>query len=238
MKNLLLIHGGPGFDDSYFYPYFTNHLSKDSIKTHSFVIGQEINSYSIDSACDEIEAKLQNIGSEDITILGHSYGAFLVLFHHFKYKPQNYKYIFSNWIYDYSWLDKFIANNKKLVDSCPSDNLKNRILHYCELYFEDKSIGLEVLNRINYNDKLNLMLSHESKAITNLSNQLELMQKNMISISCQNEKLIPISYINSICKRYEIKNYILNSYSHFPFIENASEFFAVIKTFLKQSQVE
>lgn len=233
MKNMLLIHGGPGLDDSYFHPYFENYLNKINIKIHSYRIGSTVDVYSINNIIAEIEQHIKMINDDKIIVLSHSYGAFLMLMHHRTFKPTSIKYIFSNWIYDYSWLDMFTSNNKNLEQTCPQGDLKTRTLHYLDCYFENALIGTEVLNKINYNDKQFDLLSEESKLITDLEYEIKQIRDRLTSICCCDEKLIQFEYIHNICLKYNLKSYEIKSKSHFPFNDNPDDFFQIIKEILR-----
>lgn len=223
-QKLLLVHGGPGLDDSYFYPYL-NKL-KFSFDMHSYTIGEMSHECSFEALIQELEHKIDDLDNSDLYLLGHSFGAALILSQN-KKTIGKVKHIFlSNWIYDSAWIDEYFKNfpeerNKKLM------TLKEGFISRIDQYFVDSCIGKHVLDKIQYRDTL---FSKISPIFSNLDlkPKVKTFSKKITSISSDGDKITSQKYIDEICRTLEIPNNYIKNAGHFPFVEQSENFCEII----------
>lgn len=226
-KSLVLVHGGPGFDDSYFYPYLLN-LKEVYQEIYSYKLGSRVSNYSIDSLVQELHDYTSSLEGE-ITYLGHSFGAALLI-EAFSGLPcaKNIKLIFSNWISDNKWIDEFFKNHPEAKVIGAGLDLKRRTWKYIQYYFIDLAEGEKVLKRIGYNDEIFEAFS-EYLANLNLDQKIQALQSKTYSIHSTEDRITTKTYINKIEKKRGIESYTVKNAGHFPFIDNPQEFLQVIR---------
>lgn len=233
---MYLVHGGPGLDDSYFYPYFNN--LKDLFEIESHTIGNTITdeNVKIEHLVLELVENINRIDCENIILFGHSFGAALIieLLSSKKIlckKPK--QIIFSNWIVDNKWINLFYDKNPEASEINYSQDFKNYSLKYLQYYFEDTKIGEKVLKNINYNSSLYFSFIHYLLNL-DLHEKLQSIDIPISSISSGKDRITPNSYITYNVTRHNITNYCISNAGHFPFIEETILFKEVIKNIVKE----
>ena len=226
MEKILVLHGGPGLDSSYIKPIFERNLEQYDILAPDFNDKASIKlTYQL--------SKISNYFNESSITICHSFGSLLFLKFLDNFKPKlssNYKIVFSNWIYDYNWLDLFDKKNPKVIANAPTSCLKDQMLYYSSLYFETEklNVGKKILNKINYSDDVNNSIYNQIKDFDSLATLFK-YSEYITSLHCDNERIISPTYINDVCKKYNISNTFLDSSSHFPFIDNEDIYFKTLK---------
>jgi len=91
---ILIVHGGPGFDHSYFLPQMAN-LAKDyqlifydQRASGNSSPGIDSAAFSVDGFVDDIEMLRQSFGIEKLNLMGHSWGGLLAMLYSMTY-PEN-----------------------------------------------------------------------------------------------------------------------------------------------------
>ena len=235
MKKLLVIHGGPGMSNDYILPYL-NSLEKDfDVVGFAYDL---IESPTLDKVVDQLQELLEQINLNETTILAHSFGSIIVLYHYRKYKIEFSRYIFANWIYDNSWLDMFLNNNRAFLEQryFSTGTLKERMHSIIPLYFDSEALGERVLNETRYNDLGFNNLSLEAKAL-NFEHEIGLLAKNIFSIFSKNDRVVDCSYMEKIALKFNIQKFCLNTGAHFPYLDLKSGFFEKIEAFLHMKEI-
>jgi pimeloyl-ACP methyl ester carboxylesterase len=222
-ETLLLIHGGPGMDDSYFFPYVEGLKLRYDVKSYtlgsSYPKGKD---YTIDSLICELNNVIDKIEGE-ITLLGHSFGACLALSIRKDLASRVKHFYLCNWIYDSTWVERFYNNHPETKLFSTTSDLKESSLRYLPYYFEKVEIGNEVLQAISYNDKLQNDLSGYLGSL-DLDRLVSENKDKITSITSDNDKVSPHEYITIITSKYKIKNILISGAGHFSFIDNRKDF--------------
>lgn len=226
MNNIVLIHGGPGLDSSYFGSVFEENLAGYNFIKPDFNLNKFDN---IDSQSLELENLIRKY--DPAYVICHSFGAILFLYYLKQSKNFSTKALFTNWVYDYSWLDEFKINNKSLYENDNSNNIHESMIHYNPIYFEDSQLGLKILGSIKYNDSVCKRVTSDAMNL-NLESTLFEHYSQIKSLHSKEERLIPKHYIENITNKFKIENYYIDGKSHFPFIEYPDSYFKILKEIL------
>lgn len=228
---LLLLHGGPGFDSSYFFPYLSP--LKEHLEIVTYTLGSNAKGYTLDSLLDEYEYELSKLNGKSFSILAHSFSSFLALSKpSIKRMGDINKIFLSNWIYDQKWIDEFNENEGDVDGELP-ESLKELCLHYVKKYFKDTDRGKEVLNGIQYNDRLQEEIGPHFFSIE-LRKEIECLSERIVSISSDYDRITSKDYIKKICDEKALRNYLFTNSGHFPFVEETSKFNSLI---LKEMEI-
>jgi pimeloyl-ACP methyl ester carboxylesterase len=234
---LLLIHGGPGLDDSYFFPYLDT-LKKD-VNILSYQLGTRYKKKDfceISDLVDELNEVITTIKG-DIFILGHSFGACLALSLSNESLDRVKRIILSNWIYDSSWIQLFYDNFPETKKMPKCNNLAEESFQYLPYYFVDLQRGKTVLERISYNDKLQSDLGGYL-SVLDLDSKVNDLKETIVSISSDQDKITPHEYIQKITNKFNIKNHNILGAGHFPFVDKTSEYCLVLQELFKEHYEE
>lgn len=225
---LILLHGGPGFDDSYFYPYLED--LESSFELASYCVGHTINDYTLAQMVEELENFIKGIGERKINILAHSFSAVLIMNIKKKIFEGLNKVILSNWIYDNKWIEIF-NNSFPESSNFPQADLKSSSLNYLSYYFINKDEGRKVLEKMVYYDEI-FNASDQILESLDLENILSERRSKLTSISSSHDNITPDTYIQKICKKVQINNYMVLNAGHFPFVDNPTEFQRILRNII------
>ncbi len=217
---LFIIHGGPGIDDSYFYPYL-NDLRKN-IDIVSYCIGNNVTDYNLKNLQQELEEKLLFYAQNELHILAHSFGSVLALNLNKNILDQVKTIFLVNWIYDNEWINSFYQNNPEERGKIYS-SLKESFLCLNSLYFLNTEIGEQIFNKINYNEPLFEKISPVFDSV-NLISKVKEYREKIVSISSKYDRITTHEYLNKIALNYNLKSIFFENSGHFPFIEESEEF--------------
>jgi len=227
---LILLHGGPGFDESYFYP-FLNPL-KDNYILHSYTLGSSSKDYTFKSLISELESVIAGIDKNEIYILAHSFSSILTLNLSEKTLHKITKIILSNWIYNSEWIENFYENYPEERNYL-SQSMRDDSFHYLKYYFNDQEKGRDVLSKIKFNDNLQktvgdyyLESSHEKN--------LGLFHSKIFSISSDFDKITTKNYILTGAQKFNLKNFNIEDSSHFPFVDTPNDFLHLVRHIFKK----
>lgn len=226
---ILLVHGGPGFDDSYFYPYFNN--LKDSFDIKSYSLGSQVDDYSVESLREELSTNILSIKTDKIIIYAHSFASILIAGLSQEAWDKVSLVVLSNWIADSNWIDTF-NNSYPEASNINFGDLKSFTISHLSYYFENIEEGQRVLDEITYTDEVFL----KNQAIyenLDITKHLIRHKQKIISISSEKDKITPKNYIKKICLDIDIKNYNISKAGHFPFVENWPELETTLRLIVK-----
>ena len=233
---LYLVHGGPGFDDSYFYPYFNDLSSYFDIKSHT--LGSQVfkDKITIEDLVRELTDNLNKVPNEHIILLGHSFGAALIIEllnsqNHLIKRTQC--IIFSNWIVNNKWIEQFFQNYPETAKLEKKTCLREMTLGYLDYYFNDSIEGKNVLDKIQYNSKLYFSFSNYLTSL-DLESKLSKISIPIVSISSENDAITPKSYITYNASRFKIQNHDISNAGHFPFVEATNDYNKTIINICKE----
>lgn len=214
-KNLLLIHGGPGLDDSYFFPFLSP--LEEFYNLISYRIGSRCKDYSLDSLVHELENVINKIDGDNLNVLAHSFASVILLNSKDKVLNRFSNLILSNWIYNTEWIDIF---HKKYPEAAETEgnSLKEDMLKQVDYYFCDINLGTKVLNQISFSDEI-YQQSLACYEHLDLSLRVEKHLNKITSVCSEFDKIVPSEYISMITNRLNIKNYLIPNAGHFPFAE-------------------
>lgn len=230
-ETIILLHGGPGFNDSYFYPYLTP--LKEQYNVTSYTIGTKTTDLTIEGITKELRDFLFSINSEKISIIAHSFASILVLNQELDLFRKLNKIILCNWVYDNKWIDLFYSkfpNEKRYI----SKSLKEDSVHYLPYYFKDLNLGRHVFNKISFNDQLQRNTSSIYSNL-DLKEKLSLYASKITSITSELDQITPSTYILEATKKFGITNYNIEDCGHFPFIEKPEEFIKIVNKTLGEN---
>jgi proline iminopeptidase len=256
---IVVLHGGPGLNHSYFKPHLSN-LEKDfrMIYYDQRACGQSAipsaDSININFLVDDLEGIRKEFKIEKLNLLAHSWGAVLATHYALKYPDRIRKIIFSNPAFLSRDYDKEAGEltRKKTTkeDSTQRAAVMAAGMNMTSAQIEQLfkiSFRVSAFNRKNI-DKLNVNIPDNfQKANRNLFGGLMKdpeMQKNLYEslpllkfpalIIHGDADILPMASINRLkngLPKGELV--VLRECGHFPFIEDQENYLAVVSAFLK-----
>lgn len=225
MKTLLLLHGGPGFDDSYFYPFF-NELKSD-FKIISYTLGSNAIGVDLEALVNELDDFISNIECDELIVYAHSFAPIVLSgVSELSWKKID-RAILSNWVIDNKWIQKFYNSYPETLDF-KWTNLRQQSLNLLDYYFINQKRGREVFEKIAYNDDVYLGTQNIYENL-DISESLARYSNKIVSISSSEDKITTQSYIKASCTDINVLNYNVEGAGHFPFIDNWTEFEVVFR---------
>ncbi len=257
-KNLVVLHGGPGLNHSYFKPHL-NDLEKNFrvIYFDQRACGKSTipspDSISINFLVDDLEALRKELKIGKLNLLAHSWGAVLATQYALVY-PQNVEaIIYSNPAmlsreYDQEAATLLKAKATKSDSVQRAEIIKNGNLDapkYEELVrlsfrasaYEPKNMEALKLNLpenfLQANKVLFTGLMKDPRSSDNLYDSLTKLTFPTLIIHGASDAT-PMSSIERYRKNLKNHQFVLfNSSGHFPFVEEPEKFIAVVKKFLR-----
>jgi len=256
---MVIIHGGPGLDHSYFLPHF-NELAKD----HTLIFydqrasGQsdlnvDTTSVTLDNFVEDLEALRKHFKLEKMNLLGHSFGGFIAMKYAIKY-PENLKSLMlidsnpptADSFQQASLLD---ASNITKEDSIEfseiisSEEMANRETSAIEKLM-NLTFRRQFYNR-TYADSLNLGITDRFMKTSQLLGTLnrDLIDFDLTSalgnVTCPTLVIYgdkdPFYLVSDDLIYKSIpnaQNWVIQDCGHFPFIEKKKEFLNLVESFL------
>jgi proline iminopeptidase len=223
-KTLVLLHGGPGFDDSYFHPFFQS--IKDEYIVLSYTIGANgADRNSIEGLVSELDVFIKENCIGEFSVYGHSFGGALGIEYFSKMKnTKAKKLILSNWVVDAKWIELFFKNYPEAAELEGIEDFRSSTLSYIDYYFLNKEKGIQVLENIQYCGE---MYNNFRGYLGNmdLHDKLDALEVPLASISSEFDKITPDEYILNNARRHSINNFVIKNAGHFPFVDNPDDFF-------------
>ena len=112
LPNLLLVHGGPGMDDSYFFPFLEPLRKHFAIHSYAQGTDVELGTSPIDDLVNELQDHISSMDGSRKFILAHSFGAALALERIRRFGDSDLDgLILVSWICDLEWQSIFDNRN-------------------------------------------------------------------------------------------------------------------------------
>jgi proline iminopeptidase len=242
---IVCLHGGPGLDASYFFPYL-NPLLKYVSLVH-FRQGKP-GSASLDDVVSEVEDVMKRLPEGAIVyLLGHSWGGALALEYVRRHPKSVTGLILTSWVYDSEWhqyRDRKSAP-KPIPDytSLPTADERFSFVTKAvsDLYFNEDVLkeGEKILHRIDYNGDLWERFG-QSFVYDKLNSRDVLASLTIptISISGTNDLCVPVEYVRKgLSLNHLIHSVEIPGADHFPFVQYSNEFNSSVISFIKQRNI-
>jgi pimeloyl-ACP methyl ester carboxylesterase len=230
-------------DDSYFFPYLMPLAEKHGIisYTQGFT-----GAHDLKEILKELEAVLGQSEGRRVVVLGHSWGATLILeylrrLHGNGTIPS--ALILCSWLYDLSWQRTFdplyvsLMRRKKLTAlKWESDtDYHESMLGLDELYFSASHLhrGCDILGRVKYNAGIYLRMEKELLRDLDHADVVKSLKMPTLSLVGANDAITNAEYVrrgaelNPLIRHVEIKGA-----GHFPFVENPGDTLRAILGFI------
>lgn len=229
---IVLIHGGPGMDSSYF-SQFVGDLNK-KYSTLCYNLGQFSDSYyTMGGLLSELNRVLDRVRDQKVILLGHSFGSALILEYIEKYHSANIQaLILISWIYDRNWaycqsaeVAKTVAeiDNADYSGLAPNEILKKKSVAYRRIYFHKKyqDKGRMILKKINYKSQLQSDIFKNYLDSFDCKNILQKIEKPVLSIAGKCDLIVRVDYIRRAYRLIKkLSLFEVEECCHFPFIES------------------
>jgi pimeloyl-ACP methyl ester carboxylesterase len=238
-KKLLCLHGGTGFDHSYFLPYL------EPLARHAelvFYRQGDGGALTIEGLVKELDLVVTSLDASDITLLGHSFGGALALEYVNRLERINIRaLILVTWVYNKEWFSEehatFIGQLTKNASEAlsPTERLKELVAGLAPLYFTPpfRAKGGEILATIEYNATLFDAIFNGYLSDFDLLNVVGALQTRTLSIAGADDRMVGASYIDQAVQGHRrITSKVMKGVAHFPFIEKPNEFNSLILDFL------
>ncbi len=242
---IVLLHGGPGLDSGYFFPYLNPLLDYFSIA--HFQQGNE-NSKNIEDVVLEVKKVVDEVSqNSNVYLLGHSWGGALALEYVRRYPYEISGLILVSWVYDTEWhlyRDKLtVRRDTPDFASLESANerFSNLTRAVAELYFNNEvlDVGKKILDKINYNGDF-----WERFGSSYLYNELfssdvvASLKIPTISITGANDLCVPVEYVRKgASMNPSILSVEIPGADHFPFVQFPNEFNSFVINFIKERNI-
>lgn len=247
---LILVHGGPGMDDSYFFPYLDSLVGICDIWHYT---QSTEDSADMPLLVKELKTVIDSSENYKSTIiLGHSFGGALVL----EYIKQHgikdiSKLILMGPVYDTEWTELFANENKEFLKSYEAKTqeeeeyysqldsntqLKQSTIDYAPLYFHQDSIeeGKKVLNKVKYYGRINNDLFSGYLSQFDLKDVIKEELPTTMVIAGETDKVVLSSYQKRVCQfNPNIFYKEVDNAGHFPFIDGNEQTINLINDFIK-----
>lgn len=257
---ILVVHGGPGLNHSYFLPHFNKLWSKHQLifvdqracgKSSGALDSAQM---SLDWFVKDMEAIRKELKLGKVSVLAHSWGGLLGMLYASRYPESVRSLIISNSVSpkvgEYDEQTNQIVNSRYSKDDSTlrSQTLKSKAfkdgdLEAYKLLFK-VSFKQSFFNR-QYIDSLNLVLPSDfvqkrkvlffmSKELSNYNFYPELNKIRCRTLIIHGDfDAIPIELAQNINKSIRGSTLrVIKSAGHFPFIERKSDFFDVVEEFM------
>lgn len=256
---LIVIHGGPGLNQSYFFPYLDalakNHTlifyDQRSSGKSALSVQQNMNFHQFALDIDSIR---KIFGYEKINLMGHSWGGLLAAYYATNYPDQVQSLIFCNTVpLSNKFENEMIAAFQKKTTA--ADSLKRTEIMATEEFIEGRTQALEQLMMLTFktifcdSSKLKLLQLRLPENYMVASMSYYGFAKDLKQYDFYNDLSslkIPVLIIHGTCDNIPLKVdekiqasvkdsklVVFKESGHFPFIEEPKLFTKTVRKFLK-----
>lgn len=248
--SLLLVHGGPGMDST----YFRDSLSSlgESFQLFTYDQGSHTNTKSMLGLIEELRSIISLIPGRNIFILAHSFGAAVAIEALKEASFQSVKGLIlvspavgSDWVRFFTEEDAAGNNEINKIEaelSLIKPNLnadeyyKKESLAYLEFFFpqDSKEIGKRVLSNIKYNGTLRANVDSGYSEF-NHEAWLGTTSLPLCIIYGGRDRITPRRYQTQF-NRFAFRNhaYEIAEAGHFPFVDDSQSFCLAVSRFIKE----
>lgn len=244
---IIFLHGGPGMDDSYFRPYFTD-LEKDFFC--AYYTQGDGGDFSLKGLLAELDLVRQKIcgKNEKVVLLGHSFGGTLALEYIRKHGEKNILALVAlGWNYNTALRLQFMRATDKAEETpqleLPLDyddaQYKQDMIHAVDLYFtrDKRDEGLRLFKNCQFNAALSHKIHHEFLHRYDGIGALKNISVPTLCLYGEEDKIITPKYIRHGLKlNPRILGHEIYEVGHFPFVEKPTEVNFLIRDFLSAIQ--
>ncbi|MFX1572735.1 MAG: alpha/beta fold hydrolase [Promethearchaeota archaeon] len=251
----LVMHGGLGFDHSYFRPFldplenifkliFYDH------RGHGRSGRPPINTITYEQLADDANELREKLGYNRVGIMGHSAGGYVALEYAIRY-PQNISYlILLDTAPAFDYLEEVMINVKNKNPpaeiiatlnapvASSKEGFRDQFKILIPLYFYDFNSGIremvyKMIDRVIMNHEM-AALNDELMPKFNVSSQLsEILAPTLILVG-KDDFICPVSQAKRMNDNIPNSNlHVFKNCGHFPFIESSKEFLKVIHEWFK-----
>lgn len=232
---IVCLHGGPGLDDSYFFPYL------DAASSYTELFSYSQSGKTFQALVQELKNKLSSLGNAPLFLLGHSFGSFVVGGLLRDHKVANLKgVIFSNGITNFEFLKDYYQAFPEEVEADDEletdDDYRNNTLRLTHQYFAATHLeqGREVLSKVRYDVKAFLGVSGDA-----IEQDLTQVWQNrdfpLLMLSGNEDDVVQPSYNSRLIEALRPEQtHEFQGAGHFPFVEKTEEFHQVVGNFVKK----
>ncbi len=238
---ILMVHGGPGFDDSYFFPYLNALKSTCNLRSY-----RQKRAANLSELCVELSGKVRE-ASKPIYLLGHSWGCMLIIESVRRVPlPLNVKgLVLISCAFDNSMNEEFekMKSHWKLRPTEESsagedEKFRKSCLELVELFFtkESASEGERLFRRISYSAESLSKFFDEYLANFDLKPVIAGVKVPVLNIYGEEDYRIPASHSSKLQNLNPlIQNVAVPEAGHFPFVEQGDFVCSSIRRFLESS---
>jgi len=256
---LVIVHGGPGLDHSYFLPHLNSLAAKyklifyDQRASGRSSLDVDTTSITIANFVEDLEAIRKHFTIEKMNLLGHSFGGFIVMNYAIKY-PENLR---SLMLINSNPPTRELFQSASLLDASRitrEDSIKFGEILSSEEMSNGDPVAIEKLMNLSFQrqffnrdfaDSLNLSITDRfmksSQLLGNLNNDLVSfdLTNDLRKVTCPSLVIYGDNdafYLVSDEILYETipnaQNWVIQDCGHFPFIEKKAEFNRILTGFL------
>lgn len=239
---VVCLHGGPGLDASYFFPYLNpllNHVSLVHFRQGNPGV------LCLEDLVSEVDDVIKRLPEGAIVyLLGHSWGGALALEYVRRYPRAVTGLILISWVYDSEWhkyrdsksAPKPIPDYASLLTADERFAFVTKAVS--DLYFNKKVLkeGKQILDRIDYNgdlwERFGKSFVYDKLFSCDVLSSLTIPT---ISISGTNDRCVPVEYVRKgVSLNPMIYSVEIQGADHFPFVQFSKEFNSSVVNFTKQ----
>jgi pimeloyl-ACP methyl ester carboxylesterase len=237
---ILFLHGGPGMDPAYFFPY----LESLSHKNHLITYRQGFSgAVTLPGLIDELKTVLAS-SQKPLFIFAHSWGSSLILEYLRRHKINRLKgLIFCAWTYasDFGQAYKKILLGHRLEHKLKNlkwhtdEDYKKNLPKLKELYFHPSTFdeAVQLCHRLQYNvalfNSINATYTHDY----DLRDVLKNLKVPVLSVVGTGDRVTPLKYVRQGVRLIRhAQHEELDEASHFPFIEERARIVSFVNGFI------
>lgn len=229
IHKVILLHGGPGMDDSYFFPYLIELGEKFEIISYTQLKKEDL---TMKDLVGELKNICDSYRNAKIHLVGHSFGGVLATEFISRYPNIVESLTLISSPYSSSWVDVFMNNypdfEKEKLSVIYSAKLtadeiyKERSLIYSSLYFskDKENEGKKVLNKIKYFEASLSSMYQDYMNDFDQTNILRELQIPVLYLYGEDDNILDSKYVKEVTRLNEnIKYQEMTGAGHFPFVE-------------------
>lgn len=247
---LLLVHGGPGMDSSYFTGAFDELGANVSV--YSYDQGHSRDVKNMKDLVSELLSAIETIKEKNVFIVGHSFGGALATEALKFYQPSKVKgLVLISAALSADWTQYFSDDNishpkiKEIDESLVvlekklgSDAFyKQETLAYLDFYFprHSREVGVTLLNQIKYSGTIRAHIANDYMKDFSLVEWLSQSSLPMCNIYGSEDLIITRRYASRFNEFVFQKHaYEIQKGGHFPFVEDRASVNTAISQFIYQ----